>query len=301
MSASVATQFTNPPVSRSAISNTELELTYNIGNAPIREYPYPHIYVPDVFPKDFYAAMQRNLPDSDAMIPIEKARPVKGYKERFVLSLGQDHLDTLPEGKKEFWQDVAGWLLAGRLMDTLLTKFQPYIERRFQNTAGMEFRNESLLVQDVTKYALGPHTDASHKVITLLFYLPKDLSQSHLGTSIYLPKERTFTCPGGPHYGFEDFRRVATMPFQPNSLFGFVKTNNSFHGVEPVLDADTRRWLLLYDIYTRKAQPQKATSLAAGSFAEAAGAAPAAGKVGRNEVCPCGSGKKYKHCHGKYA
>jgi preprotein translocase subunit SecA len=25
------------------------------------------------------------------------------------------------------------------------------------------------------------------------------------------------------------------------------------------------------------------------------------GKVGRNEPCPCGSGKKYKHCHGKLA
>jgi preprotein translocase subunit SecA len=24
------------------------------------------------------------------------------------------------------------------------------------------------------------------------------------------------------------------------------------------------------------------------------------GKVGRNETCPCGSGKKYKHCHGRY-
>ncbi len=22
------------------------------------------------------------------------------------------------------------------------------------------------------------------------------------------------------------------------------------------------------------------------------------GRVGRNEPCPCGSGKKYKHCHG---
>ena len=22
-------------------------------------------------------------------------------------------------------------------------------------------------------------------------------------------------------------------------------------------------------------------------------------KVGRNDPCPCGSGKKYKHCHGK--
>jgi preprotein translocase subunit SecA len=25
------------------------------------------------------------------------------------------------------------------------------------------------------------------------------------------------------------------------------------------------------------------------------------GKIGRNEPCPCGSGKKFKHCHGKFA
>jgi preprotein translocase subunit SecA len=25
------------------------------------------------------------------------------------------------------------------------------------------------------------------------------------------------------------------------------------------------------------------------------------GKVGRNEVCPCGSGKKFKHCHGRFS
>ena len=24
------------------------------------------------------------------------------------------------------------------------------------------------------------------------------------------------------------------------------------------------------------------------------------GKVGRNEACPCGSGKKFKHCHGAF-
>ena len=24
------------------------------------------------------------------------------------------------------------------------------------------------------------------------------------------------------------------------------------------------------------------------------------GKVGRNDPCPCGSGKRYKHCHGQY-
>jgi preprotein translocase subunit SecA len=34
--------------------------------------------------------------------------------------------------------------------------------------------------------------------------------------------------------------------------------------------------------------------------AAAAVAAPWA-KTPRNALCPCGSGKKYKHCHGRYA
>jgi len=42
------------------------------------------------------------------------------------------------------------------------------------------------------------------------------------------------------------------MPFVPNSLFCFLKTHNSFHGVEPVGDAHCKRWLLLYDIYARE-------------------------------------------------
>ncbi|MEY2631657.1 MAG: preprotein translocase subunit SecA, partial [Pseudomonadota bacterium] len=35
--------------------------------------------------------------------------------------------------------------------------------------------------------------------------------------------------------------------------------------------------------------------------AEAAAPAAAQAKVGRNDPCPCGSGKKFKHCHGKLA
>ena len=30
-------------------------------------------------------------------------------------------------------------------------------------------------------------------------------------------------------------------------------------------------------------------------------AVKSAGKIRRNDPCPCGSGKKYKHCHGKVA
>jgi preprotein translocase subunit SecA len=36
-------------------------------------------------------------------------------------------------------------------------------------------------------------------------------------------------------------------------------------------------------------------------IASAAIAHAAMPRVGRNEPCPCGSGKKYKHCHGKLA
>jgi preprotein translocase subunit SecA len=38
-----------------------------------------------------------------------------------------------------------------------------------------------------------------------------------------------------------------------------------------------------------------------GSDAQAAPFVREIRKVGRNEVCPCGSGKKFKHCHGALA
>ncbi|HYF16520.1 MAG TPA: preprotein translocase subunit SecA [Ramlibacter sp.] len=46
------------------------------------------------------------------------------------------------------------------------------------------------------------------------------------------------------------------------------------------------------------ASAPRAAGAAAGGFAAAAGGVP---RVGRNDPCPCGSGKKYKQCHGKLA
>jgi preprotein translocase subunit SecA len=75
------------------------------------------------------------------------------------------------------------------------------------------------------------------------------------------------------------------------------------------------------EAYEKQQQTDQATldninaMIAAGGLAPAAVAAPQApaqlardpqdettwGHVSRNEPCPCGSGKKYKHCHGKLA
>jgi preprotein translocase subunit SecA len=45
-------------------------------------------------------------------------------------------------------------------------------------------------------------------------------------------------------------------------------------------------------------RPVAAAAMAAGGGSMAAAAAGMA-RVGRNDPCPCGSGKKFKHCHGQ--
>lgn len=243
-------------------SSAELQLAYKVGNAPINLFPYPHLFVQDVFPKDFYDALQANLPDPAAMLPIEQVRPVKRYKDRFVLEFEGQQLAALPEAKRAFWTNMHSWLVGGRFGELVANKFRPFIDQRF-GKVNVELYDEALLVEDVTNYRLEPHSDAKHKVITLLFYLPKDESQRHLGTSLYVPKDPTFRCPGGPYHRPDQFERVWTMPFLPNSLFVFFKSDVSFHGVEPVRDADCKRWLLLYDIYCHEGDKANPTPAAA--------------------------------------
>ena len=51
-----------------------------------------------------------------------------------------------------------------------------------------------------------------------------------------------------------DSVKVQTMPYRSNSLFGFLKTDLSFHGVEPIEEEDIARDVILYDI--RIANPE---------------------------------------------
>ena len=41
-------------------------------------------------------------------------------------------------------------------------------------------------------------------------------------------------------------------PYVPNSAFCFIKTNNSFHGVEQLEMEDTDRWSLQYNVHITK-------------------------------------------------
>lgn len=234
--------------------DAELQLTYKVANAPILTYPFPHFYIENVFPDAFYQKFMCALPDTQKMRPIKEVRGVQGYDERFVMQMDKENFDQLPESQRDFWTELNTWMLSGRFANVLAAKFNTYVQERLKTLGKMKFVNEILLVEDNTNYSLGPHTDSTKKLITVLFYLPKDESQKHLGTSIYLPKTPGFICEGGPHHPRENFNRLQTMPFLPNSMFVFLKTNNSFHGVERVQDENCKRWLLLFDINMRPLQ-----------------------------------------------
>ena len=224
---------------------------YKVRNQETRVYPFEHAYIRSIFSDDLYSKIIQNLPSESEMRPIEEVRPVKGYKERFVLNINDTISEALSYEKAAFWMDLSANLRSGEFATAMLDLFKNQMEQRFKGKNKVELYDEILLVNDRTNYSLGPHTDTPRKVVTALFYLPEDNSHLSLGTSIYQPKDPGFVCPGGPHHTFDKFRRIHTVDYAPNSMFTFFKTNNSFHGVERVTEEQPNRWLMLYDIYEK--------------------------------------------------
>lgn len=225
---------------------------YQIANTNVLSYPFPHFYVHPVFPPDLYAELLLRLPKRESYLRLDETGTVPrgAYPERFICTIEQLMQDE-SKNYGNFWTDLYKWLMSNAFAHLLMKKFDRYIEERFgQNILNTEF--DARLIRDFTNYSITPHTDATHKLISLLFYLPPHFDNLHLGTSIYAPIDPNFRCEGGPHHPYSKFKKVVTAEYKPNSLFAFFKTDNSFHGVDPITDQGIQRDLLLYNIYVRK-------------------------------------------------
>lgn len=202
-------------------------MAYQISNAVIQPWPFPHIYVQEVFPWDFYQELLANLP------PVEKYyQGAKNYN-------GRKFAEQVP--------DLVSGLSHPDFIKIAVRPFKPWVIQRSLNKVFTDLR----LIRDQQNYAIGPHTDAAWKVLSLLFYLPPDGTLWEHGTSLYVPKDPSFRCQGGPHHPVENFTRVYTAPFIPNSMIAFFKTDYSFHGVEPIT-VQCQRDVLLWNLYDRQ-------------------------------------------------
>jgi hypothetical protein len=141
--------------------------------------------------------------------------------------------------------------MSDRFRARIMEKFRPDIAQRFGTGSALSTDIDARFVRDFTDYSIGPHTDTPRKLVSLLFYLPRDESMRHLGTSIYAARDASFRCEGKRHHSYKGFKRVASLPYVPNALFAFFKTDYSFHGVDPIADRNVERNLLLYNIYVQ--------------------------------------------------
>lgn len=235
-------------------TGARLHAIYAIANAPMRTFPFPHIVVERVFPDDVYQALLQHLPAEERFVRlVDTGRVGGGYSpQRLVLHSRPKDLERLDEPERAFWAAAFGALLVEEFGSAVFRKFAAVIRDRYareqQPPDSIRWGSEASLNCDLASYALGPHTDSPAKLVSLLFYLPSDDSRPHLGTSLYLPKDRAFACKGGPHHPFARFDRVTTVPFRANTLFAFPKTDRSFHGVEAIDGAEGRRDLLQYNM-----------------------------------------------------
>jgi len=222
--------------------------------------PYPHYYLENVFPNDFYRTLLRHLPESTAYQNLFEVTTLKldHFRYRDQRNLSDGWTEKLPAELKDFWNRFNEWFLGPDLAEAVLDSFgEPLRARLGEEKSWPAVSVESQLIRHRAGYFLGPHSDLHTKLVVLLVYLAPDESARHLGTSIYRPKEPGFTCPNSAHHPFEDFVRVATVPYKPNSLLAFLRSDVSFHGLEPLSEQDVTtcgRDLIQYVIYDKHAR-----------------------------------------------
>jgi hypothetical protein len=232
-------------------------------DAEVVSDPYPHYYIENVFPEEYYQELLSHLPASSVYENLYKVTDLKldHFRHRDQRDLTEGWTETLPDEVKSFWEDFDRWFLGPDLAAAVLDSFaEPLKARPGLENSRPSVSVEAQLIRHRAGYFLGPHSDLHTKLVVLLVYLAPDDSAGHLGTSIYRPKDPDFTCRNSRHYPFEDFDRVKTASYKPNSMLGFVRSDISFHGVEPLSEQDVNacsRDLVQYVLYDREAREEQ--------------------------------------------
>lgn len=231
--------------------------------AEIADDPYPHFYIEDVFPEAYYRELLAHLPGGALYRSLYEVTDLKldHFRHRDQRDMGPGWTDDMPEVIRRFWDEFSGWFLGPDLASAVLRSCGDRLRGGFgDGPRAPAVSVEAQLIRHREGYFLGPHTDLWSKVVVLLFYLAPDERAAHLGTSIYRPRDPGFSCPKSLHHPFEDFIKVKTAPYRPNSLFAFVRSDRSFHGVEPLSKEDAAlcdRDLIQYVLYDKAAREEQ--------------------------------------------
>ena len=226
MTASVPSQNESPAIFEAAKRHT----MERIAGAALRESPFPHIYVENVFPDAFYAEIRKHL------LPIENYTPLV-QSGRVAPTYSAARYSLFPEAlnrpgfepvARDFWKSLFTAYCDAGFIKLWLNVFGAQIRARaqsggipgFQEKPGV--RSEIFLMRDLVNYALRPHTDSPQKLVSALFYLPGDSAHPELGTSMNVPKTPGLSHDGGPVLERHLFELAGTAPYVPNTLLALT-------------------------------------------------------------------------------
>jgi hypothetical protein len=214
---------------------------------PVATDPFEHFLLRNPFSRKIYRTLLDHLPGDDAYDwrkGLEAAEHERGY-----FYLNQHNLRRLSPQQQNIWEQVCRWTLSSDFYSIIMGKYESAISERLNAEARSSLLlGEVKLIRDKANYALQPHTDRPNRVTTIMFYLPRDFSIEECGTAIYRPKNAGMRCSGFHRHSFDDFELVSKAPFVPNSGLCFLKTDASFHGVEPIERHDISRDFLTFSI-----------------------------------------------------
>lgn len=228
-------------------------LKSRLQTARVEGDPFPHYYLEHIFPDDYYKQLLCNLPASAVYENLYEVTDLKldHFRHRNQRDMNEGWTTRLPVELQPFWDSFNRWFLGPELAQAVLDSFGS------QRASWPEVSVESQFIRHQAGYFLGPHSDLFTKLVVLLIYLAPDESATHLGTSLYRPKDPNFRCHDSKHYQFSDFVRVKTAPYKPNSLLAFMRSDISFHGLDPLSQSDIGgegRDLIQYVIHDKEAR-----------------------------------------------
>ena len=153
----------------------------------------------------------------------------------------------MPEAQRTFWNEIGKALTAPELKQAVFAKLSQDLSRRFRIPAeqldSIPAYPKPALVKDLGGYEIAPHKDTRSKIVTMQFYLPGDMSKSHLGTAVYRQRWLRLKNLTSLRNRFETVKQFS---FAPNSGYAFAVGSRSWHGRETVpMESGERNSLML--------------------------------------------------------
>lgn len=205
--------------------------------------PFPYLFIENFFPTDTAGKITDLVQKYSNSIPIHypeidmKTYPQEGIK-RFQLII-KEETQTDPE-LLDFMLKIKSTIFNETVIDELATKFNKTLTTN-------KFQKTMLLVKHQLGFYMNPHTDVDKKIFTLIYNIPVTGSPYNIGTTLYTTQHRIKNNGSYQHFERSLFNKHSTVPFLKNSCFIFPRTENSYHGVEP-LETDDPRYQLQFNL-----------------------------------------------------